>query len=203
MRLLWEGLKLGFASLWAHKLRTFLTLLGHIMGVITVVTLVSLIQGLNHYVSDKILVQGANLFYVDKFGLAFSQEDFLDRSKRRDLSMDDFIAVVEAFLVDAKECHSFCLEPQDQLDLVWWHAINIGRVVEGRVGVGVPANLTDVLEMILGSEPVRAAEHHVLEHMGESLAIGLLVLRADVIPHLDRDDGTGVVLERHHGQSVV
>ena len=65
MRLLWEGLKLGAASLWSHKLRTFLTLLGHIMGVITVVTLVSLIQGLNHYVSEKILVQGANLFYVD------------------------------------------------------------------------------------------------------------------------------------------
>jgi putative ABC transport system permease protein len=90
MRLLWEGLKLGASSLWSHKLRTSLTLLGHIMGVITVITLVSLIQGLNHYVSDKILVQGANLFYVDKIGLAFSEEDFLERLRRPDIDLDQY-----------------------------------------------------------------------------------------------------------------
>jgi len=93
MRRLLEGLKLGIAALWSHRLRTFLTLLGHIMGVITVITLVSLIQGLNHYVSEKILVQGANLFYVDKIGLAFNEEDFLKRLRRRDLDMGDFEAV--------------------------------------------------------------------------------------------------------------
>jgi putative ABC transport system permease protein len=90
MRLLLEGLRQGAASLWAHKLRTFLTLLGHIMGVITVITLVSLIQGLDHYVSEKILVQGANLFYVDKFGLVFSQEAFLERMRRPDLTLEEF-----------------------------------------------------------------------------------------------------------------
>jgi putative ABC transport system permease protein len=95
MRLFWEGLRLGAASLWAHKLRTFLTLLGHIMGVITVITLVSLIQGLNHYVSEKILVQGANLFYADKIGLVFNEEEFLERFKRPDLELDDFEAVRE------------------------------------------------------------------------------------------------------------
>jgi putative ABC transport system permease protein len=87
MRLLWEGLKLGLASLHAHKLRSSLTLLGHIMGVMTVITLVSIIQGLNHYVSEKILVQGANLFYVDKIGLAFNEEDFLKRLRRPDLEL--------------------------------------------------------------------------------------------------------------------
>ena len=93
MRLLWEGFKLGAASLWAHKLRTGLTLLGHIMGVITVITLVSLIQGLNHYVSDKILVQGANLFYADKVGLVFEEEEFFKRLKRPDLTLDVYEAV--------------------------------------------------------------------------------------------------------------
>ncbi len=90
MRLLWEGLRLGALSLWNHKLRTFLTLLGHIMGVITVITLVSLIQGLNHYVSEKILIQGANLFQADKIGLAFSEEDFLKRLRRPDLTMAQY-----------------------------------------------------------------------------------------------------------------
>ncbi len=95
MFLLWEGLKLGFASLWSHKLRTALTLLGHVMGVITVITLVSLIQGLNHYVSEKILVQGANVFYADKIGLSFSEENFLTRMRRPDLDLDQFEAVQE------------------------------------------------------------------------------------------------------------
>jgi putative ABC transport system permease protein len=90
MRLLWEGLKLGAGSLWSHRLRTFLTLLGHIMGVITVITLVSLIQGLNHYVSEKILVQGANLFYVDKIGLAFNEDEFLKRLRRKDFNLSDY-----------------------------------------------------------------------------------------------------------------
>jgi len=95
MRLWWEGLKLGAGSLWSHKLRTSLTLLGHILGVITVITLVSLIQGLNHYVSEKILIQGANLFYADKFGLVFNEEDFLKRSRRPDLNLDQYQKVVE------------------------------------------------------------------------------------------------------------
>jgi len=95
MRLWWEGLKLGVGALWTNKLRTLLTLLGHVLGVITVITLVSLIQGLNQYVSEKILVQGANLFYADKIGLAFSEDDFLTRAKRPDLDMADYEMVRE------------------------------------------------------------------------------------------------------------
>jgi putative ABC transport system permease protein len=90
MRLLWEGLRLGLTALWNHKLRTFLTLLGHIMGVITVITLVSLIQGLNQYVSEKILLQGAQLLQADKIGLAFNEDTYFERLKRPDLELDDY-----------------------------------------------------------------------------------------------------------------
>jgi putative ABC transport system permease protein len=95
MRFWWEGLRLGVSSLWAHKLRTSLTLLGHVMGVITVIVLVSLIQGLNHYVADKILIQGANLFRVHKIGMTTSYETYLERLKRPDLEMKDYEAVKE------------------------------------------------------------------------------------------------------------
>ena len=95
MRLLWEGFRLGAASLWGHKLRTGLTLLGHVMGVITVIVLVSLIQGLNQYVSEKVLVQGSNLFYVDKYGLVFDEQTFVDRQKREDLDLAQLAAVEE------------------------------------------------------------------------------------------------------------
>jgi hypothetical protein len=52
-------------------------------------------------------------------------------------------------------------------------------------------------------EPIGASKHHVLEHVRESLAIGLLVLRPDVIPNLNRDDGAGKIFERNDLQAVI
>ena len=57
--------------------------------------------------------------------------------------------------------------------------------------------------MILRAQPLGAAEHHVLEHVGKALPLGILVLRADVIPDLHIDDRAGEVLERDHAQAVV
>jgi len=42
-----ESLSIALASLRANKLRTFLTLLGIIIGVLTIIAVVSIIQGLN------------------------------------------------------------------------------------------------------------------------------------------------------------
>ena len=39
-----------------------------------------------------------------------------------------------------------------------------------------------------GFDVGRAAEHHVLEHVGEALPVGPLVARADVVEHADVDD---------------
>ena len=49
----------------------------------------------------------------------------------------------------------------------------------------------------------RALEHEVLEQMGEPCTAGPLVLRADVVPEVHRDDGTPVVLVYDHVQPVV
>jgi putative ABC transport system permease protein len=46
-----ETLKLALAAIWAHKLRSALTLLGMIIGVAAVVVVVSLIQGFNAYIA--------------------------------------------------------------------------------------------------------------------------------------------------------
>ena len=47
-----------------------------------------------------------------------------------------------------------------------------------------------------------AGEHHVLEQMGEAGAAGLLVLRADVIQHLDGDGRGRVVLRENDREPV-
>ena len=70
-----ETLKLAVAAIWAHKLRSALTLLGMIVGVTAFVVVVSLIQGFNRYVDEKIAGIGAKSFTIQRFN---PLEDFKD-----------------------------------------------------------------------------------------------------------------------------
>ena len=64
-----ESLSMAWLSLRSNKLRSFLTLLGIIIGVLTVIAVVSIIQGLNNYVYTKMSFYGANDFSVQKFSM--------------------------------------------------------------------------------------------------------------------------------------
>jgi len=64
-----ESVAMAMSSLWSNKLRTFLTLLGIIIGVLTIIAVVSIIQGLNNYVYTKMAFFGANDFSVSKFSM--------------------------------------------------------------------------------------------------------------------------------------
>ena len=74
----------------AHTLRSFLTLLGIIIGVATLVGVVSVITGLNAYVRDKVISLAPDVFVVTKFGIIRSREEFLDALKRKDIDWHDY-----------------------------------------------------------------------------------------------------------------
>ncbi|NOT34999.1 MAG: FtsX-like permease family protein [Candidatus Eisenbacteria bacterium] len=84
-----ESVGIALAALRANKLRSFLTLLGTIIGVASVIAVVSFVEGLNRYVSDKLLSAGSNVFYVDKYGLIMSQEAWEDAVGRPDITPED------------------------------------------------------------------------------------------------------------------
>ncbi len=87
-----QSIKLAFQAVWAHKLRSFLTLLGVIFGVATVIVVVSLIEGFNKYVDEKIANIGTNAFSVQKFSIEdFSNLDNYTKAQRRnkDVTIDD------------------------------------------------------------------------------------------------------------------
>ena len=91
-----ESIKLALDAIWAHKLRSFLTLLGVIFGVATVIVVVSLIEGFNKYVDEKIANIGTNAFSVQKFSIEdFSSLDNYEQARRRnkDVTMDDLDAL--------------------------------------------------------------------------------------------------------------
>src|ERR687890_266415 len=84
-----ETLKLAVAAIWAHKLRSALTLLGMIIGVAAVVVVVSLIQGFNTYIDEKIANIGAKSYTVGRFGFDdFKDQDTIAAAQRRNKELD-------------------------------------------------------------------------------------------------------------------
>ena len=84
-----ELFRVASAALTRHKLRAFLTLLGVIFGVATVVAVVSVISGLNTYVREKVFALNPDVVIFTKFGIITSRDEFLAALKRRDLTMTD------------------------------------------------------------------------------------------------------------------
>jgi putative ABC transport system permease protein len=89
-----ETLKLALAAIWAHKLRSALTLLGMVVGVTAFVVVVSLIAGFNRYVDEKIAGIGAKSFTIQRFNPLedFKDTDTIAAAQRRnkDLTLDDY-----------------------------------------------------------------------------------------------------------------
>ncbi len=59
-----ESVGLALDALRANKLRSFLTLLGVIIGVSSVITVMSLVQGLDRYVTGRLSSAGADVFWM-------------------------------------------------------------------------------------------------------------------------------------------
>jgi putative ABC transport system permease protein len=91
-----ETLKLALDSLRAHKLRSFLTLLGVILAVATLVSVMSVIAGLNKYIADKVADLGANVFVIDRFGIITSEDAWVQAQKRPLITMEEFERFREA-----------------------------------------------------------------------------------------------------------
>jgi len=85
-----ETFRLALDALRAHKLRSFLTLLGVILAVLTLVTVMSVVAGLNFYVADRVANLGANVYVVDRFGIITSEDAWIKAQKRPLLTLEEF-----------------------------------------------------------------------------------------------------------------
>ena len=74
---IFEGVLIALRAIWSSKLRSFMSVLGNIVAVTSIIAVVSLIQGLNATVTDAIVSDvGADSFVVDRYGVTRSEEDF-------------------------------------------------------------------------------------------------------------------------------
>src|SRR5258708_8096950 len=89
-----EAVAIATSSLWAHKLRSVLTLLGVVIGVAAVIAVVSLINGANQYVATRVFRLGAAVFGVSKQPSIITKlDDWLEFQKRSILTPEDYEAI--------------------------------------------------------------------------------------------------------------
>ena len=94
MNKVWESAKIALDAIWSAKLRSFMTVLGNIVAVTSIIAVVSLIQGLNASVKAAILNQaGADSFNIQQFPITRSDEEFEKVRGNPRISFDDARAV--------------------------------------------------------------------------------------------------------------
>jgi putative ABC transport system permease protein len=94
MRNLWESALIALDAIWSAKLRSFMTVLGNIVAVTSIIAVVSLIQGLNASVKQAILNQaGADSFNIQQFPITRSDEEFDKVRGNPRVTLDDMRAI--------------------------------------------------------------------------------------------------------------
>ncbi len=108
MNQLLESAKIALAAIWSAKLRSFMTVLGNIVAVTSIIAVVSLIQGLNASVKQAILNQaGADSFSIQQYPITRSDDEFERVRSNPRISMNDLRAIrrydvenIEAVMAD-------------------------------------------------------------------------------------------------------
>jgi putative ABC transport system permease protein len=87
-----EAFWIAVEALRAHKLRSFLTLLGVVIATTTLIVVISVINGMNLYIADHIANLGANVFVLDQYNWAnTSDEEWLKEQRRnKPIKMEDY-----------------------------------------------------------------------------------------------------------------
>src|SRR5215216_2499661 len=131
--------KIALQSIFAHKLRAFLTLIGIIIGVASVVVVGASINGFNEYVIRQVSkILGVNHFMVARIANVgrLSEEEWeamLKRNKR--LDWDDF----EWIQIHCKTCTEVGATANSQNDLRQG-----GEELLGTQIIGVTANMGEI-----------------------------------------------------------
>jgi len=136
-----ETLWMALDTLRVHKLRTFLTLLGVILAVFTLVAVMSVIEGLNRYIAERIANLGTNAFVITRFGIITNFDEFMKAQKRPTLRYEDYLAL------------------RDNMKLVERVASSIGRRTDVRYSnelledvslAGITPNYRDIYSINVG-----------------------------------------------------
>jgi putative ABC transport system permease protein len=159
-----ETFWIALDTLRAHKLRSFLTLLGVILAVTTLISVISILDGLNQYVSDKIANIGANAFVIDRIGIVTNFEQWNKARKRAPLTTDDLEALRDGMTLASNVAG----EQNSTAD------VRSGNILDENVSIlGVSANYPEIRDIDI-------AEGRALTDVDDSHRASICVVGPDV-----------------------
>jgi putative ABC transport system permease protein len=94
-----EGVRIAVLALVGARLRSFLTTLGIVIGVTTVIAIVAIIQGLNRSFEAQMANLGAHTLYVNKWRWFHGSDDWWEMRNRKNFGIAELRAVEEESLV--------------------------------------------------------------------------------------------------------
>jgi putative ABC transport system permease protein len=162
-----EAARVALASLRANKLRSFLTVLGILIGVSSVIGVVAITEGLDQYMANQVLELGSSTFTIQKMpNIITSRDMWLQMNKRKDVTPQDAEAVKAA--CDA--CSEVGVMVQTS------RSVKFGRTTQSNVQVmGITENyprIGSVRDLITG--------RHLIEEDVDS-ARSVAVIGADLV----------------------
>src|SRR5581483_4855160 len=91
-----EAFWLALEALRAHKLRSFLTLLGVVISTTTLIVVMAIVNGMNVYIADHIANLGTNTFVLHQFQWAQGFDDFIQaRRRNQPIRMEEYEYLAE------------------------------------------------------------------------------------------------------------
>ncbi len=99
--------------------------------------------------------------------------------------------------------HAIRFHPERQIDRRGWNVLEVISAIV--VGSAIQIRRADLLHRldVASRSVLAAAKHQMFEQVRKAGLAGLLVLRPDVVPHVDRHDRSLVILMDDYRQSVV
>ncbi|MFN0108983.1 MAG: ABC transporter permease [Blastocatellia bacterium] len=88
-----ENIWMAFDTLWQHKLRSFLTILGVVIGTTTVIVIAAFVSGIDSQVAKEIESFGSNSIYIFKFDPGFNFNPTAEERQRKPISYEDAMAI--------------------------------------------------------------------------------------------------------------
>ena len=90
----WEGLRIALRALHVHKLRSALTTIGIVIGIVTVTAMFTVINGLERGFERSVAMLGNDVLYVEKMPWFAQMKDIVKYRNRPDIK-EDLIEVIQ------------------------------------------------------------------------------------------------------------
>ena len=128
-----ENIRLSLQGLWSHKMRSFLTMLGIIIGIAAIIAIVSTIKGTNEQIKENLigsgdntvnvqLYQGDNTYEIDYYGVPDGVPVITEETRKQILELDH---IENASLYTSRETYNavYYLNTGMSGGIIWTPAI--------------------------------------------------------------------------------